>query len=70
MADALLEMRKDGLQIFSLVDIFKNTPETIYSDNVHLAFDPVTRESSGNRILASAIAERLAAIWSFERTCH
>jgi hypothetical protein len=70
LADALLETRKDGLQIFSLLDIFQNTSETVYSDLVHLAFDPVTRESRGNRILASGIAERLAAIWSFERTCH
>jgi hypothetical protein len=70
MADALLETRKEGLQIFSLLDVFQNTSETIYADLAHQAFDPITRESRGNRILASAIAERLAAIWSFERTCH
>jgi hypothetical protein len=70
LADALLETRKEGLQIFSLLDVFQNTSETVYADLAHLAFDPVTRESRGNRILASAIAQRLAAIWSFERTCH
>jgi hypothetical protein len=70
LAQALLETRQDGLHIFSLLDIFQNTSETVYSDGVHLAFDPVTRESRGNRILASAIAERLASVWSLERTCH
>jgi hypothetical protein len=70
MADALLETRKEGLQIFSLLDVFQNTSDTVYADLAHQAFDPVTRESRGNRILASAIAQRLAAIWSFERKCH
>jgi hypothetical protein len=70
LADALLETRTEGLQVFSLLDIFQNTSETVYADSAHLAVDPVTRKSRGNRILAAAMAERLASIWSFQRICH
>ncbi|GAC1334483.1 MAG: hypothetical protein NVSMB26_17290 [Beijerinckiaceae bacterium] len=70
LADALLETRVDGLNVFSLLDVFRGTADTVYGDSIHFTWDPKTLDSRGNRIVAAAMAERLAAIWSLERTCR
>jgi hypothetical protein len=69
LTDALLATRTEGLQVFSLLDVFRDTTETIYVDSIHVAQDSKTQDSKGNRILARAMAEHLAAAWSLERTC-
>jgi hypothetical protein len=69
LTGALLETRTDGLQVFSLLDVFRNTRDTVYGDPIHFARDPKTMDSMGNRIVASAMAKQLAATWSLERTC-
>ncbi len=70
LAEALLATRSDGLQVFSLLDVFRDVAETIYVDPIHLAQDAKTHDGKGDRILAKAMAEHLAAAWSLERTCR
>src|SRR6476646_3412547 len=69
LANALLEAQADGLQVFSLIDVFRDRHDTIYGDPIHFAHDGQTSDSRGNRLVAAAMADRLASIWSFERTC-
>lgn len=69
LAAALLETRTAGLQVFSLLDVFRDTRDTVYGDPIHFARDAKTMDSIGNRIVASAMANRLATVWSLERTC-
>jgi hypothetical protein len=69
MTDTLLKLKQDGIAIHSLLDVFSGIPETIYADHIHFYADPATGESVGNRMIAKAIAARLADEWRFERKC-
>jgi hypothetical protein len=69
-AEAVLELRKEEVPIFSLLDAFFGVPDTIYGDEIHFVSDESTGESLGNRLVAKAIAKRLAELWQFERTCQ
>jgi hypothetical protein len=65
MADRLLELRGHGIAIFSLLDVFAEHPETLYADGIHLERGDGGR-SEGYRLMAEAIAPRLAETWGLE----
>ncbi len=62
MSDDLLDLRRQGLQVFSLVDMFQNSPETLYSDSIHMAAG-TGQESRGYRMMAEKMALLLAQSW-------
>lgn len=68
MTNGLLELAKDGVPIFSLLDVFANERRTMYADHAHLRIGR-DFDSPGYRIMADAMAQRLAESWGLERTC-
>ncbi|MCC7166533.1 MAG: hypothetical protein IT565_03095 [Rhodospirillales bacterium] len=66
MRDALLALGGEGLPVHSLTGIFKDHPEPLYGDWIHLRFD-AQGESPGYRIMAKEIGDRLAAAWGLRR---
>jgi glycosyltransferase involved in cell wall biosynthesis len=63
MVEKLLGLRRVGVPIFSLTDLFGDCAETIYADAIHLARDARTLESRGNRLLAARVAALVAEAW-------
>jgi hypothetical protein len=66
MERELLQLKRIGVPIFSLTDIFRDVRETMYSDSSHLAFD-ATGDSPGYRLMAKRMAADLAEAWGLER---
>lgn len=66
MERELLQLRRIGVPIFSLTDIFRDVRETMYSDSSHLAFD-AAGDSPGYRMMAKRIAAHLAEAWGLDR---
>jgi hypothetical protein len=56
MADRLLELKQDGVPVYSLLNVFKDEKGTIYEDIVH-----VTHQ--GNEIMADRICQLLESEW-------
>jgi hypothetical protein len=69
MAESLLGLSKEGIAIFSLLDVFAGETSTLYADWIHMKFDS-THDSPGYRIMASAMAQRIGDAWGLERTCQ
>ncbi len=67
MVEELLKLRRMGLPIVSLTDLFADCGETIYSDWSHLARDPDTGESRGYRMMAARMAAEMATAWGLSR---
>jgi hypothetical protein len=63
LANALLEAQADGLQVFSLIDVFRDRHDTIYGDPIHFAHDGQTsdsrRQPAGRRGNGRPIGEHL-----------
>jgi len=68
MTDGLLELSRDGIQVFSLLDIFKSERGKIYADQIHFTYTP-DGQSRGNRLIAKAMARRMSDTWQMERIC-
>jgi hypothetical protein len=69
MTDNLLDLRRRGLQVFSLVDMFQDSRETLYGDAIHMAVGP-NQESRGYRMMAEAMALQLAQAWHLKERPH
>lgn len=65
MAEGLLSLRRDGVKMFSLLQIFQNVDETLYADHAHMKRD-ANSESRGYRLMAQEIARILAAEWGLK----
>lgn len=59
IASELLDLRKESMPIFSLLDIFANNKETIYRDHIHL-------NDEGYRIMANVMAKDIGGAWGLE----
>lgn len=59
MADEFLDLRKESMPVFSLLDIFANNEETIYRDHIHL-------NDEGYWIMASVMAKDIAGAWGLK----
>jgi hypothetical protein len=66
MADSLLSLGSEGIQVFSLLQIFREVDTSLYVDHVHLARD-AQGESAGYRRMAEHMARRLAESWNLRR---
>jgi hypothetical protein len=62
MADELLGLRAERVPIFSLLDVFADVETSLYDDSIHLKRNE-RGESMGYRLMATAIARRLADVW-------
>src|SRR6185295_11471546 len=67
MVEELLRVRRIGIPVVSLTDLFASCPETVYSDWSHLAREDVTGESLGYRMMATRMATELATAWGLRR---
>jgi hypothetical protein len=63
----MLELRKEGIPIFSLLDVFQNVEERIYADWVHCYSEGPERESKGYQLLAEWISSILENEWKLKR---
>jgi hypothetical protein len=61
----VLDLAKDGTPIFSLLDLFEHTSETVYADVIHLRQEP-DGTSDGYRMMAERMAATLARTWRFQ----
>jgi hypothetical protein len=66
MTNDLVAVRSEGVDVFSLLDVFASEAGTIYADSIHFARQEGL-ESRGNRIVAKEIARRIAKAWQIER---
>ncbi len=55
-----------GLNSYSLLDVFKDHPETIYADPVHPLLDTKDRDG-GYYVIAKAILEKIGKQWGLRR---
>jgi hypothetical protein len=62
MTDALLDLRRERIPIFSMLDIFAGVEDTLYDDPIHLKFDN-RGESLGYQLMAERMAATLAEVW-------
>jgi len=60
-----LTLRADGLNVYSLLDVFRDETQTIYQDGGHSLWNNKTHESFGYRLIAKRMGETLADIWQF-----
>lgn len=67
MTDSLLGLRKDGIPVYSLRDVFEHETESIYADPVHSLWDDKTQESRGYTLIAERMARELANAWHLKR---
>ncbi len=64
MTDALVSLSSIGIPVFSLLDVFSDSRETIYSDPVHCTRAPDTDYSRGYELMAERIASHLETAWN------
>lgn len=62
MTNALLDMRRENIPVFSLLEVFVGVEETVYDDPIHLKFNN-RGESLGYQLLAEKMAATLAEAW-------
>ena len=60
MTDRLLELKQEAVPVFSLLDVFKNEPGTIYEDAVHVL-------PHGNQIITRRIVALLQSEWGLKK---
>jgi len=65
MTEGLLGLRRDGVKIFSLLQLFHDVDHTLYEDHAHMKKD-ARGESEGYRRMASAIAQSIAGEWGLK----
>jgi lysophospholipase L1-like esterase len=68
MADALLELANERVPVFSLLNVFAEERNTLYQDPIHMNLPP--GNARGYRIMAAAMADRIAEAWGLTRTCE
>jgi hypothetical protein len=56
LSDGLMELKKENIPIYNLRDVFNNSPQTVYTDNIHL-------NPTGNQIVAEKMAHIISATW-------
>ena len=61
----MMTLRDRGLAIFDLADVFKDEKGSIYEDHVHFRRD-ASGESRGYRLVAKAMAEKMAETWGLQ----
>lgn len=66
MEKELLSLTEEGVPVFSLVDVFEQSEETLYADSVHCV-GGVTEYSEGHRLMAEKMAAYLEKEWKLER---
>jgi hypothetical protein len=62
MVYELLGLQAERVPIFSLLDVFADVETSLYDDSIHLRRNE-RGESMGYRLMATAIARRLADVW-------
>ncbi|NQW08620.1 MAG: hypothetical protein HQ481_01875 [Alphaproteobacteria bacterium] len=68
MERALADMAaKERIPTASLINVFQDQTETIYSDWPHCALDRQTGESEGYRLIAEAVAIELGRMWGLAK---
>lgn len=67
MTRSLLDLKGEGIPVYSILNIFQEFEGTIYADHVHCFRDKKTGESPGYRIMAERMAEILAKQWGLKR---
>ena len=68
ISDRLLELRKENVPIFSLLDLFADNHDTLYADTAHMKADS-TGEQLGYRIMARTIARQVSDVWGLKADC-
>ena len=59
----LLALRERNIEVRSLLDVFKDEKETIYSDDIHPKRDLM--DSRGYSLMAARMAQEMAATWGW-----
>ena len=66
MVDSLFELRGRGVPVYSLLDVFQDSNQTLYGDEIHLIHD-AGGESAGYRMMAEKMAAVLARSWKLKK---
>jgi len=66
MTDSLLALRSGGVPIYSLLDMFQDSQETLYGDEIHM-IQGTDGESVGYRMMAEQMVRVLAQSWHLKR---
>lgn len=67
MTEELLRLQEENVPIYSLLDVFKDRPETIYSDAIHFVWNRKGSGSHANEIVAKRMVELIATDWNLKR---
>lgn len=68
IVNSLVQLKKESnLSIYSLIDIFKETPERIYSDHIHFGNFNHGEISKGNLILWNRVIKAISVDWNLKR---
>lgn len=70
LTNDVLGLRKDGIPLYSILDVFENHPETIYADPVHSLWDDRLGEAPGYTLIANRMAAILAKAWHLKAKPH
>lgn len=65
MTGRLLGLRRQGFEVFSLLDVFEGHAERLYLDDIHLIRNP-DGSSPGYRMMSERMARDLGAAWSLK----
>ena len=63
----MMTLKDKGLPIFDLGDVVQGHSETLYADHIHFYRKLPTGESEGYRIMATSMAQKLAATWGLQK---
>ena len=66
LVQEILELRRQQVPVFSLLDAFDNCEETLYADPIHCKRDGPGHGSRGYSILAERIAKELEREWGLK----
>jgi hypothetical protein len=67
MVSALLNLRQEGIPVTGLLNLFADLKESVYRDEVHCLYDPMTGDNAGYRLMATRMADELGATWGLRR---
>ena len=65
----VLDLTKENIAVYSLLDLFAEEHGTLYSDAIHLKIES-DGESRGYRKMAEAMAQRISEVWGLQRICR
>jgi hypothetical protein len=65
VVSTLRELRKEGIAVYDIVDVFADEKGTIYADDVHPQ-RANNGESRGYRLIAARMARDMAAAWGLQ----